>query len=138
MHLCILRRKYLILTRLIIYLLVSQLLNEVFLLYFIYGFQKVCALAEFSLIISDLIMKLFNTTSFIKPPGIKLLEFNQKQNCDRIDELRQEYIKSSDLPKWKRKIFMRKFAVFTLVPVYFTVFCYRKLERLVDYLEYGV
>lgn len=75
--------------------------------------------------------------------NIQLLDFSKDQklldnHSTNLQELKENYIKSQDLPKWKRKVFIRKTLLKVLIPSYFLAFIYRKGERLLDFLEYGI
>ena len=88
--------------------------------------------------------RIFNLKTIPHDPiEMNLLSFDKKKiNTDKVSPdlriLRENYIKSVDLPKWKRKMLIRKCMIIGLVPAYFLVFTYRKIERLIDFLEYGI
>lgn len=75
-----------------------------------------------------------------KYPGIDLLMFNSdlEDKTQKLEKLRESYIKQVDLPIWKRKLYVKKITILILLPSYISIFLYRKLERLLDYFEYGI
>jgi hypothetical protein len=78
-----------------------------------------------------------------KPETEELLTFSQKsQTLDghslNIQTLRNNYLKSSDLPKWNRKMRNRRLFLKFSIPTFLFLFTFRKVERLIDFLEYGL
>ena len=78
-----------------------------------------------------------------KVPGLHLLDFNPEiKTLDGFPSdlalLRENYIRSQDLPIWKRRMYTRKILISALIPMYLAIFCYRKIERIIDFLEYSI
>jgi hypothetical protein len=71
-------------------------------------------------------------------PNMDLLGFGKEGDKNQeLKRLRMEYIMKADIPKWKRKEFLRKSLIKVLVPAFICVFVYRKAERIIDFFEYG-
>ena len=55
-----------------------------------------------------------------------------------LKTLRNNYLKQVELPLWEKKMRNRKICLALTIPSFLLLFTYRKLERIIDYLEYGL
>lgn len=73
----------------------------------------------------------------------EILKFNKnRETLDgkslNIQVLRNNYLKSKDLPAWQRKIRNRSLFLKFSLPSLILLYSYRKIERIIDFLEYGI
>ena len=80
---------------------------------------------------------------YLKAESEEILKFNKNlKTLDgkslNIQVLRNNYLKSKDLPAWHRKIRNRNLFLKFSLPSLLLLYSYRKIERIIDYLEYGI
>ncbi|CAG9331252.1 unnamed protein product [Blepharisma stoltei] len=52
--------------------------------------------------------------------------------------IRDNYIKSQDLPKWKQKILLRRLFITCIGGLWVLVYSYGKIERIMDFFDYSI
>lgn len=55
-----------------------------------------------------------------------------------LKTLKNNYLKQVELPIWEKKMRNRKIFLALTIPSFLLLFTYRKVERIIDYLEYGL